>query len=204
MRYQGRITNWKDDKGFGFITPNGGGNKVFAHIGAFSNRRRRPVESDLVTYELRVDAEGRAQAASIAFVGEQITPPGLINCGGVSLLFAVFFLAFLTAAVLSGRLPFAVLGLYLGASAIAFVAYALDKSAAINDRWRTQESTLHLFGLIGGWPGALVAQHLLRHKSKKTSFQRVFWASVVLNCCTLGWLFSPAGAWALRSVLGAM
>ena len=24
MRYQGKITDWKDDKGFGFVMPNGG------------------------------------------------------------------------------------------------------------------------------------------------------------------------------------
>jgi uncharacterized membrane protein YsdA (DUF1294 family) len=92
----------------------------------------------------------------------------------------------------------------LGASAAAFLVYALDKSAARNDRWRTQESTLHMFGLIGGWPGALAAQGLLRHKSKKQSFQVVFWATVVANCGALGWLFSPSGSSALRSILGAL
>jgi uncharacterized membrane protein YsdA (DUF1294 family) len=92
---------------------------------------------------------------------------------------------------------------YLGASAVAFLAYALDKSAARHDRWRTQETTLHIFGLIGGWPGALAAQELLRHKSKKQSFQVVFWATVVANCSALGWLFSPSGSITLRSILGA-
>lgn len=204
MRYQGRITNWKDDRGFGFITPNGGGRQVFAHINAFSNRQRRPLGNELVTYELKADGQGRHQAEKIAFVGERVTPnrpPGRSN---IPPLFAFLFLLFVTASVLTGRLPLVVLGLYLGASALAFVAYALDKSAAINDQWRTQESTLHLFGLVGGWPGALAAQRVLRHKSKKTSFQNVFWATVTLNCCVLGWLFSPSGAGALRSFLRAI
>lgn len=52
MRYQGKITNWKDDKGFGFITPNGGENQVFVHIKSFANRQRRPVGDEIVTYEL--------------------------------------------------------------------------------------------------------------------------------------------------------
>lgn len=41
MRYQGKITDWKDDKGFGFVTPNGGGPRVFVHIKSFSSRQRR-------------------------------------------------------------------------------------------------------------------------------------------------------------------
>jgi uncharacterized membrane protein YsdA (DUF1294 family) len=60
---------------------------------------------------------------------------------------------------------------------------------------------LHLFALAGGWPGALIAQRLLRHKTKKQSFQVVFWATVALNCGILGWLFSSSGADALRAFL---
>ena len=82
MRYQGRITTWTDDKGFGFITPNGGGEKVFVHISSFSNRQRRPEGNELVTYELKTDGKGRAQANTVAFVGEKptpSTPPGRSN-----------------------------------------------------------------------------------------------------------------------------
>lgn len=37
MRYQGKITGWKDDKGFGFVIPNGGGQKAFVY---FANNER--------------------------------------------------------------------------------------------------------------------------------------------------------------------
>lgn len=80
---------------------------------------------------------------------------------------------------------------YLLASAITFLVYAKDKSAARRGRWRTAESTLHLLALAGGWPGALLAQHLLRHKSAKTDFRAVFWATVVLNVAGLVFLSSP-------------
>jgi uncharacterized membrane protein YsdA (DUF1294 family)/cold shock CspA family protein len=203
MRYQGRITTWTDDKGFGFITPNGGGEKVFVHISSFSNRQRRPEGNELVTYELKTDGKGRAQANTVAFVGEKPTPSAPPGRSNIPPLFAVCFLAFVVGAVIAGRLPVVVLALYLVASLVAFFAYAFDKSAALRNQWRTQESTLHLFALLGGWPGALAAQRLLRHKSAKASFQATFWATVVLNCGALGWLFSPSGARTLQSVLGA-
>ena len=203
MRYQGRITDWKDERGFGFITPNGGGKQVFVHIKSFSNRQRRPTGNEIVTYELKTDTKGSAQAESVAFVGEQMPSAGLSWRNNVSLLLAALFLAFVAGSAYAGKLPFAVFGLYLVASTVTFVVYALDKSAARNDRWRTKESTLHLVGLIGGWPGALAAQRLLRHKSQKASFQVVFWATVVLNCGALGWLFfSSSGAGVIRSILG--
>jgi len=203
MRYQGKITNWKEDQGYGFIAPNGGGKQVFVHIKSFSNRKRRPAGNEIVTYELKRDAKGRAQAANVAFVGARTVGTFAPRRGTVSLSLAVLFLAFVAASVYARKLPFAVLGLYLGASAVAFLAYAFDKSAARSDRWRTQESSLHIFGLIGGWPGALAAQTLLRHKSKKQSFQVVFWVTVVANCCALGWLFSPSGFSTLQSIVGA-
>lgn len=203
MRHQGRITTWKDDKGFGFITPNGGGEQVFVHISSFSNRHRRPAGNEIVTYELKVDAKGRARADTVVFVGERPTlaaPPGRSN---IPPMLALCFLAFVVIAVALGRLPIAVLALYLVASLVTYLAYAFDKSAALRNQWRTQESTLHLFALLGGWPGALFAQRTLRHKSAKTSFQAMFWVTVVLNCGALGWFLSPSGSRALYSILGA-
>jgi len=197
------MTTWKDDKGFGFITPNGDGAQVFVHINAFSTRQRRPVGNEIVTYELKVDGKGRAQAGAVAFVGEQAVPSRSSSQSNIPPLFACCFLIFVAASAFTGKLPKVVFALYFVASVIAFFAYAFDKSAAQNNRWRTQENTLHLFALLGGWPGALAAQRLLRHKSKKTSFLAVFWVTVFLNCGALGWLFSPSGSSTLRSVLGA-
>lgn len=203
MRYQGRITSWKDDKGFGFIAPNGGGKPVFVHVSAFANRQRRPEGDELVTYELAVDGKGRGQAMKVTFVGEPARGDGKSVPAWLPTFFTAGFLAFLVSTAIAGKLPMAILGLYLAASVVAFVAYLLDKSAARNDRWRTSESTLHMFGLIGGWPGALIAQKVFRHKSSKASFQTTFWITVVLNCCALGWLLTASGNAALLSILGS-
>jgi uncharacterized membrane protein YsdA (DUF1294 family) len=81
---------------------------------------------------------------------------------------------------------------------LTFLVYAWDKSAARAGRWRTAESTLHLMALAGGWPGALLAQQWLRHKSVKPAFRAVFWATVVLNVAVWLWLCSPWGWSALK------
>ena len=205
MRHQGKITSWKDDQGFGFITPSGGGKQVFVHIKAFANRQRRPVGSEIVTYQLKTDARGRAQAENVAFVGERVQSSTTSGRSNIRLIFAAAFIVFVAALAFAGKLPFAVFGLYVVISIVVFIVYALDKSAARKNQWRTPENTLHLLALIGGWPGALVAQKLLHHKSSKQSFQAVFWVTVVLNCGILGWLFfSASGANALRSILHAV
>jgi uncharacterized membrane protein YsdA (DUF1294 family) len=156
-----------------------------------------------VTYECATDDKGRAQAKGVAFVGERAVAPAAPGRSALPPLFAAGFLVLLgvLAWQFYGRLPLAVLGLYVVASVVAFLAYGHDKSAAVRKAWRVQESTLHLFSLLGGWPGALAAQRLFRHKSSKASFQTTYWITVVLNCAALGWLLSPYGAQTLQAVL---
>jgi len=192
-RYQGRVSSWKDEQGFGFIAQNGGGPSVFFHIKAFTERGIRPAPGDLVTYELHVNDKGQPRAERVAFVRDRTAPARESSASrSGSPLIAFGFFAMLGIAVLLGKLPALALGLYTGASVVAFIAYGLDKSAARNGRWRTKESTLHMLALVGGWPGALLAQRVYRHKSKKREFQVVFWAIVLLNCGVLGWAMLPA------------
>ena len=98
--------------------------------------------------------------------------------------FALLYLV----AILLWRIPAWPGLLYAGASAVCFIFYAIDKSAAKAGRWRTPESTLLLLGLCCGWPGAILAQQWLRHKSVRTSFQLAFWATVAVNMAAFGWL----------------
>ncbi len=76
MRVQGKIKSWKDDKGFGFISPNGGGSDVFLHISAFRNKHRRPAVNNIVTYELIFDDKKRPKAINVLFAGESLQKEG--------------------------------------------------------------------------------------------------------------------------------
>ncbi len=115
---------------------------------------------------------------------------------------ATTFLALLAVAVVLRVFPAHLFVLYVAASVAAFVMYWRDKSAARAAGWRTPEGTLHLVGILGGWPGALVAMQVFRHKSSKQSFRTVFWATVIVNCGALAWLKSASGARVLESILG--
>lgn len=87
--------------------------------------------------------------------------------------------------------PVWVAGLYLSASVVCFIAYSVDKSRAEAGRYRVAENTLIILGIAGGWPGAILAQQLLRHKTRKTSFQVAFWFSVIVNVGAFLFLASP-------------
>jgi cold shock CspA family protein len=64
MRYQGRLVEWNEAKGFGFIAPNGGGGKVFVHISDLPRGSTRPSLGTLLTYELASDPKGRPTAVA--------------------------------------------------------------------------------------------------------------------------------------------
>ena len=66
-------------------------------------------------------------------------------------------------------------------SVLAFFLYWADKRKARADAWRTPENILHAVELAGGWPGALIAQQVFRHKTRKVSFQVLFWMIVALH-----------------------
>jgi len=81
----------------------------------------------------------------------------------------------------------AALIVYAVMSALVFALYWRDKHQAQRGRWRVPEATLHTIELFGGWPGAWVAQRALRHKTRKASYQVVFWMIGAVHA--VGWLW---------------
>lgn len=201
MSSRGTLASWNDEKGYGFISTGQGKDRVFVHIKAFDRPSRRPVAGDVVNFSLSTDARGRPCAKDVAISGirrrarprhKSLVPDTM----------AVGFLLAVGAAVLLAAIPTSILMLYLLVSLITFVAYARDKKySAQTGAWRTREDTLHLLALAGGWPGALIAQNHLRHKSKKQPFRTVFWVTVLANCAAFAWLLTPEGAQAWNDLV---
>ena len=107
------------------------------------------------------------------------------------IVLGTFVTAFAVAYLALG-LPWWMPALYGALSVFAFVAYGLDKRAARRGTPRAPERTLLNLGVLGGWPGALVAQQVFRHKTRKRSFRQAFWRTVVLNVLLLGGLIALA------------
>ncbi len=106
-------------------------------------------------------------------------------------VFLLMFTTLLAYAATAWNLSPLVLAVYGVASVACFIVYALDKAAARAHRWRTSENTLLLLALACGWPGAMLAQQWLRHKTNKASFAVQFWMVVWLNAGLFTVLASP-------------
>jgi len=193
VRRKGKIKTWNQGKGYGFISPESGGKDIFLHIKSIQNRDRIPDRGESITYTLSKDKQNRLCAIDGTFEGEKLKSKKKQRSSVLALVTAFLFLIGLSAFVFAGKLLVQILWLYLIVSLITLLAYLKDKSAAKNGEWRTSESTLHLLALLGGWPGALSAQALFRHKSKKTSFRVVFFVTVILNLMLLAWISTPDG-----------
>ena len=99
--------------------------------------------------------------------------------------------------VLLWRLGLPVLYAYLiGVNVVTLLLYGYDKRQAIVGGGRVPEAVLHIAALIGGSGGALLAQMLFRHKTRKLKFKLVFVGIVVLQLLSVGtyWLFRIRGA----------
>ena len=205
MRFEGTLKSWEDDRGFGFFQPDQGGDEIFVHIKSMVNRQGRPQVGQRFTFEVELGPQGKKRARAVLPLRAATLIKSARNSRsnrhdenparwGFASIFAIpMFVSIFGGVMITWRPPIMIGLVYLGLSFITFIAYALDKSAAIRGGWRTQESTPHTLALIGGWPGALIAQQLLRHKSTKAEFRRFFWSTVVVNIAAFLYLCSPAG-----------
>ncbi|MBE4293219.1 DUF1294 domain-containing protein [Vibrio parahaemolyticus] len=183
---KGKVIEWNDSKGYGFISALNGELRVFLHISTVQSKGRRPKVDDEVKFEVNEDKKGRYNATNVTILGSGSVPS--------TIMFSIVYLVLASTAVfiLGGEKLF--IAAYILMSIVTYVMYAIDKNAAQNGKWRTPENTLHLLSLLGGWMGALCAQNQFRHKSKKQPFKSILWLTIFVNIGAFVWTFTPSGS----------
>ena len=207
MQLSGTVVFWRDDKGFGFVLCEQNQQKLFFHIRDLVSGNARPQVGDKINFSLQQDKQGRDIAASWSFTSDKtLTCPkpyrlpvsddaiDIRYANQIALLFRLSFLAAVVIALLYGQLIYVLPLLYVEASLFTYWLYKADKEAAIARHGnRLAEESLQLFSLIGGWPGAYIAQQQLAHKRSKIPFRREFGFVIAGNALLVMWLLSPWG-----------
>ena len=196
--YRGEIVHWNDMKGFGFIKTTEDEPNIFFHISNFAYEQRRPQKGDRIAFLLEKN-KNKIQASRIVLDGHEATlfkntthdarktGPYLFEAAIYAILVCLFYISLSTISA-----PIAVASFIISLMTVSL--YSLDKHAALTDQQRVPEASLHIAALLGGWPGALIARPLLRHKTSKNRFIIFFWMSVVVNFACLyviTWKFTP-------------
>jgi uncharacterized membrane protein YsdA (DUF1294 family)/cold shock CspA family protein len=196
-RHKGTLTQWNEARGFGFIEPAEGGERVFCHARALRDRDARAANGIRVTYALGRDDRGRPRAGDVWLSMSTRTAPRASASPqsriSIAIVGSALFLLVVVALVVAGKLTMLAIPWYLVLSLGTFFAYGVDKTAARQNRRRTPERVLQALALAGGWPGAWIAQQTIRHKSSKWSFQIGFWLSVAGNIAALAAIVSSGG-----------
>jgi uncharacterized membrane protein YsdA (DUF1294 family)/cold shock CspA family protein len=196
MRTEGILKIWNEERGFGFIAPLQGGDDIFLHANAFKGHAGRPRAGLSVSFEIEIGPQGHKRAKNATplhttRLQRQSRAHSTTRWSPLALAAIPFWAALYLAISFNWGISRKVALVYLVLSLLAVLAYAFDKAAAVRRGQRVPERLLLLLGLFGGWPGALLAQQLLRHKTSKASFRSAFWFTVVLNIIALVCLNSP-------------
>lgn len=194
-RLRGTIKTWKDDKGYGFIQPDARGTELFFHISDVRNPSIRDMRNQPVTYRIGTGKDARPAAVEVLLTeaprhGKARTPPRSTGASRAAWLISLVFLGGVTASAAFSRIPMYVPAIYAAASLATYATYRKDKANAQAGQWRTSEATLHTLELLGGWPGALIAQWTIFHKNRKLTYQAVFWIIVLLHMAALAYVIA--------------
>lgn len=196
-RIEGHLFRWNEARGFGFLKAVDGGPDAFAHIRAFAKDDRHIEEGHLYSYTVETDENGRLRAGDIRPVRPPPPKPNFAYqffSRAPRLLVIPAFVFIAMAVAMTTDVSPAWFIVYGVASIACFIGYALDKRAAEHKQWRVSETILLMVGLVGGWPGAIVAQELFRHKTKKVYFRTLFWMSVAINMAAFVQIAAFTGA----------
>ncbi len=202
MRDQGRLVEWFDDKGYGFIQPNDEAKgRVFLHIKDFAQKGPRPILGCALEYNVQVDANGRYKATQVGYLKASQTqksakPKNQNSAKSVQKIqpmqvLCITYIIILVGLTVIGWFSGMILLLISIINAMTYWFYAQDKEAAQQGNRRVPENTLHILSFLGGWPAAWLAQQRLRHKTQKQPFRKIYFCTIFLNILLILWLISP-------------
>lgn len=202
MRDQGRLVEWFDDRGYGFIQPlDPKKDRVFLHIKDFAKAGPRPLVGCALEYEVGLDAKGRYRAQQVHYLKlaqvqaqqRAASKPTRKTAAPRSAMqyLCVAYIVALAGLTVFGLLPAMTLLVIMLVNILTYWLYAQDKEAAQLGARRIPENTLHVLAFLGGWPAAWLAQQRLRHKTKKQPFRHIYFVMIGLHCLALVWLMSP-------------
>ena len=203
MRDQGRLVEWFDDKGYGFIQPNDSSkDRVFLHIKDFARQGPRPITGCALEYVVQLDGQGRYKAKQVTYLKASQTqkkshqqPKPQKNKSANNLqpmqIACVTYIVIIALMTISGVLNSMVLLFISIINALTYWMYAQDKEAAQSGNRRVPENTLHTLAFLGGWPAAWLAQQRLRHKTQKQPFRKIYFCTIAFHILLICWLISP-------------
>lgn len=202
MRDQGRLVEWFDDKGYGFIQPNDEAkDRVFLHIKDFAQKGPRPLVGCALEYVVQLDAQGRFKAKQVTYLKASQTKkaakvpnrtetqsPSKLQPMQILCVVYIIALVILTAIGLLNSLALLFISII---NVMTYWFYSQDKEAAQLNQRRVPENTLHILAFLGGWPAAWLGQQRLRHKTQKQPFRKVYFCTIFFNILLILWLISP-------------
>ena len=187
----GLLTEWHDERGYGFLTPDDGGKRVFLHIKSLCPSARRPVAGEHFVYTLSSDEKGRPRAIDAYQTDlsrRRRTPFGHSLVFFLALLFPFSVVPPVITIVATNNVLLGLAPAFFVNSLFTILFYWEDKYRAQYQYYRIPEKILHCWEFLCGWPGALFAQRAFRHKCSKASYIVIFWCCAILNVFLLGCL----------------
>ena len=200
MRDQGRLVEWFDDKGYGFIQPQDSHkDRVFLHIKDFAHTGPRPIVGCAVEYTVLLDERGRYHAQQVIYLkASQVlehradkAKPATFKRWSAMQIGIVLYIGFMLIASFSKLLPPYTLLFVSLMNGLSYWLYGLDKEAAQLGNKRVPEQSLHVVDALGGWCGGWLAQQKLCHKTQKQAFQKIYYCTIGLHILLIAWLISP-------------
>lgn len=192
----GILTEWNDERGYGFITPANGGAKIFLHVKSLKREARRPTVGELFFFKLKTDERGRLRAedAFQTILDEKRDLSFWHNfMRGLARRWPLGLFVPAIIAIWQVSFEWGVITAFIINSLLTARFYREDKFLAKYKYWRIPENHLHIWELLCGWPGALYAMLMYRHKSRKDSFKLWFGLCVIINCGAICYVISQVG-----------